>query len=146
MSVEERKIDWRMGADNTDAKRAFAETKQSAREMAEGINQAGQHAGQRLQQIGASAEAAGQKLDKAAKSFRDQLRERAALDRAGGNNGIGQWKRAAAINPDARRPIGIDGVGKPVTVISQQIVGADDAGQLIQYHAPVQRFCHAAAG
>jgi lambda family phage tail tape measure protein len=82
--VSKRKVQLEAGVDTTGAKKGFAEIKDSAKEMAQGVVQAGQQAAKGVESVGTGGDAAAAKLDRSTRSIIASIERATAATKAGG--------------------------------------------------------------
>jgi len=82
--VSKRKVQLEAGVDTTGAKKGFAEIKDSAKDMAQGVAQAGQQAAKGVESVGAGGDAAAAKLDRSTRSIIASIERATAATKAGG--------------------------------------------------------------
>lgn len=107
MSVDERKVQLGVEVDATRARQGFNEVKDAARDMAQGVTQAGQQAGKGLDQIGTGGDQSAQKLDRSTKSIIASIQRTTAAMEAGERGTVKYYEAIAAqrgANTEALRP------------------------------------------
>lgn len=83
MTTDQRKVQLGIGVDATEARAGFQDVKDAARDMAQGVAQAGQEAAKGVDGIGAGTGAAAQKVEQSTRSITDSIkRVSAAADDA----------------------------------------------------------------